>query len=40
MVEAAEEYLTSARATEWGEALRLAWLEMVALIIDRYDYDV
>ena len=37
VVEAAEEYLTSARAAEWGEALRLAWLEMVALIIDRYD---
>ena len=37
VVESAEEYLTSARAAEWGEALKLAWLEMVALIIDRYD---
>ena len=37
MVEGAEEWLTSARATEWGDALRSAWLEMVALLIDRYD---
>ena len=37
VVESAEEYLTSAQAPEWGEALKLAWLEMVALIIDRYD---
>ena len=37
VVESAEEYLTSARAAEWGEALKLAWLEMVVLIIDRYD---
>ena len=37
VVENAEEWLTSARASEWGEALKLAWLEMVALLIDRYD---
>ncbi len=37
VVEDAEEYLTSARAEEWGDALKAAWLEMVALICDRYD---
>ena len=37
VVEDAEEYLTSARAAEWGDALKAAWLEMVALICDRYD---
>ncbi|MDE0964839.1 MAG: acetamidase/formamidase family protein [Candidatus Latescibacteria bacterium] len=37
VVESAEEWLTSARAEHWGEALRLAWTEMVALLIDRYD---
>ena len=40
VVEGAEEYLTSARAEDWGEALRLAWTEMVALIVDRYDTSV
>ena len=37
VVESTEEWLTSARAAEWGEALKAAWLEMVALLIDRYD---
>ena len=37
VVEGAEEWLTSARAEHWGEALRSAWTEMVALLIDRYD---
>tara|TARA_Y100000588_G_scaffold29264_1_gene28514 strand:- start:408 stop:1319 length:912 start_codon:yes stop_codon:yes gene_type:complete len=37
VVEGAEEWLTSAKAVEWGDALKAAWLEMVALLIDRYD---
>ena len=37
VVEGAEEWLTSARAEKWGDALKAAWLEMVALLIDRYD---
>ena len=37
VVESAEEYLTSALAESWGDALKAAWLEMVALVIDRYD---
>ena len=37
VVEGAEEWLTSARAETWAEALRSAWTEMVALLIDRYD---
>ena len=40
VVEAAEEYLTSARATTWGDALKAAWREMVALLVDRYDISV
>jgi len=40
VVECAEEYLTSARAVEWGEALKAAWREMVALLVDRYDTSV
>ena len=40
VVESAEEYLTSARAADWGEALKSAWTEMVALIVDRYDTTV
>ena len=40
MVEGTEEYLTSAGAGEWGEALRSAWTEMVALIVDRYNTSV
>ena len=40
VVEAPEEYLTSAQAPEWGEAIKLAWIEMVALIVDRYDTTV
>ena len=40
VVESAEEYLTSARRPEWGEALKAAWIEMVALIVDRYDTTV
>ena len=37
VVEAKEEYFTSACAETWAKALKAAWLEMVALIIDRYD---
>ena len=37
VVEGAEEWLTSAKAVEWGDELKAAWLEMVALLIDRYD---
>ena len=40
VVESAEEYLTSARRSDWGEALKAAWIEMVALIVDRYDTTV
>jgi amidase len=40
VVESAEEYLTSARAATWGDALKAAWIEMVALIVDRYDTSV
>ena len=37
VVEAVEEWLSSGRAGTWGDALKAAWTEMVALIIDRYD---
>ena len=40
VVESAQEYLTSARAPEWGEALKAAWRDMVALLVDRYDTSV
>jgi acetamidase/formamidase len=36
-VESAAEWLTSGIGPTWGEALKHAWTEMVALIIDRYD---
>ena len=36
-VEEAEEWLTGGIGPNWGEALKKAWIEMVALIIDRYD---
>ena len=36
-VEDAEEWLTGGIGETWGEALKKAWTEMVALIIDRYD---
>ena len=36
-VEDAEEWLTGGIGPNWGEALKKAWTEMVALIIDRYD---
>jgi acetamidase/formamidase len=40
VVESAEEYLTSARGSDWGEAIKSAWTEMVALIVDRHDTTV
>ncbi len=36
-VEEAEEWLTGGIGPSWGEALKKAWIEMVALIVDRYD---
>ena len=36
-VESPREWLTSGIGENWGEALKKAWTEMVALIIDRYD---
>ena len=36
-VESAEEWLTGGVGPTWGEALKKAWTEMVALLIDRYD---
>ena len=36
-VESAEEWLTGGVGPTWGEAVKKAWIEMVALIIDRYD---
>ena len=36
-VEEAEEWLTGGIGPNWGEALKKAWIEMVALIIDRYE---
>jgi acetamidase/formamidase len=36
-VESREEWLTSGIGPNWGEAIKKAWTEMVALIIDRYD---
>ena len=36
-VEEAEEWLTGGIGPNWGEALKKAWIEMVALVIDRYD---
>ncbi len=36
-VEEAEEWLAGGIGPNWGEALKKAWIEMVALIIDRYE---
>jgi acetamidase/formamidase len=40
VVEAEEEWLTSARADTWGNVLTAAWREMVALLVDRYQISV
>ena len=40
VVEAEEEWLTSGKADTWGEVLKTAWTEMVALICDQYDTTV
>jgi len=37
VVECKEEWLTGAKGVDWPEAIKMAWTEMVALIIDRYD---
>ena len=40
VVEAPEEWLTGSRADDWGEVLKAAWREMVALLVDRYAISV
>ncbi len=36
-VEPAAEWLTSGRGSDWEEALKIAWSEMVGLVADEYD---
>ncbi len=40
VVESPEEYLTSGKGSNWEEAVKIAWSEMVGLIADRYDTTV
>jgi len=39
-VENQAKFLTSGQGTDWEEAVKIAWSEMVALIADRYDTTV
>jgi amidase len=39
-VENQSEFLTSGQGSDWEEAVKIAWSEMVALIADRYDTTV
>jgi amidase len=39
-IEAEEEWLTSGQGGNWQEAIKAAWIDMIALISDRYDCTV
>ena len=40
VVEEEEEWLTSGKADTWGNVIKVAWTEMVALLCDQYDTNV
>ena len=39
-IEAEEEWLTSGQGGNWQEAIKAAWIDMIALISDRYECTV